>query len=153
MVQKLTKICLIILLQTGEFSDAKKRNVEKICTFYNKFVFFGAGCCLYQKRWAWGIPYILGFGISLSVIANVIMNSGEAFVKALADTINKGFGNVKIAFDIFCVVFSMILSLLFFNLTISGTREGTIISAFLTGTFVKLFTKVLQKTISQLLEM
>lgn len=96
---------------------------------------------------------ILGFGISLSVIANVIMNSGEAFVKALADTINKGFGNVKIAFDIFCVVFSIILSLLFFNFTISGTREGTIISAFLTGTFVKLFTKVLQKPISKLLEM
>ena len=29
---------------------------------------------------------ILGFGVSLSVSANVIMNSGEAFVKAIADT-------------------------------------------------------------------
>ena len=29
---------------------------------------------------------ILAFGIALSVIANVIMNSGEAFVKAIADT-------------------------------------------------------------------
>ena len=32
---------------------------------------------------------ILGFGISLSVIANVIMNSGEAFFKALADNLDK----------------------------------------------------------------
>lgn len=34
-------------------------------------------------------------GISLSVIADVIMNSGEAFVKAVSDTIDKKFGNVK----------------------------------------------------------
>ena len=32
---------------------------------------------------------ILGFGISLSVIANVIMNSGEAFVKAVSDKTKK----------------------------------------------------------------
>ncbi len=29
---------------------------------------------------------ILGFGVSLSVIANVVMNSGEVFVKAISDT-------------------------------------------------------------------
>lgn len=47
---------------------------------------------------------ILSFGISLTFIANVIMNSGEAFVKAISDTINKDFGNVKVGFDIwrFC---------------------------------------------------
>ena len=54
---------------------------------------------------------ILGFGVSLSVSANVIMNSGEAFVKAIADTANKNFGNVKIAFDVSCVVLALILSL------------------------------------------
>ncbi len=94
---------------------------------------------------------ILGFGISLSVIANVIMNAGEAFVKAISDTIKKDFGNVKIAFDIFCVLFSIVLSLLFFNLKIVGTREGTIISAFCTGLFVKLFTKLMHKPVSKLL--
>ena len=70
---------------------------------------------------------VLGFGVSLSFIANVLMNSGEAFVKAVADTINKNVGNVKIGFDIFCVVLVVILSLLFFDFTIVGTREGTII--------------------------
>ena len=58
---------------------------------------------------------ILGFGISLSVIANVIMNSGEAFVKALADTLNKNFGNVKVVFDISCVTLSVVLSLVLFK--------------------------------------
>ena len=48
---------------------------------------------------------ILGFGISLAVAANVVMNAGEAFVKAVADTAHKPFGNVKIAFDVSCVNF------------------------------------------------
>lgn len=94
---------------------------------------------------------ILGFGISLSVIANVIMNSGEAFVKAVSDTTNKEFGDVKIFFDILYVVLALILSLIFFEFTIVGTREGTIISALFTGIFVKLFCKKLRKPLDELL--
>lgn len=94
---------------------------------------------------------ILGFGISLSVIANVIMNSGEAFVKAISDTIHKQFGNVKIAFDIICVVIAVLLSLLLFNFNIVGTREGTILSALLVGVVVKFFNKNLHRPINTLL--
>lgn len=94
---------------------------------------------------------ILGFGISLSVIANVIMNSGEAFVKAISDTIHKQFGNVKIAFDIICVVIAVLLSLLLFNFNIVGTREGTILSALLVGVVVKFFNKNLHHPINSLL--
>ena len=94
---------------------------------------------------------ILGLGIALAVIANVIMNSGEAFVKAVADTTHKDFGNIKIAFDIFNVVSSIILSLIFFNLRIVGAREGTVISALFTGVAVKLFTKPLKKPLEQVL--
>ena len=94
---------------------------------------------------------ILGFGISLSVIADVIMNSGEAFVKALADGIHKNFGNVKIAFDISCVILSIILSLVFFDFSIVGTREGTVISAFCTGIVVKIFCGRLKNPVNKLL--
>ena len=94
---------------------------------------------------------ILGFGISLSVIANVIMNSGEAFVKAVSDTCNKEFGNVKIVFDVLCVVIALVLSLIFFNFTIVGTREGTIISALLTGVVVKFFTRKLKEPLDAVL--
>lgn len=93
---------------------------------------------------------ILGFGVSLSVSANVIMNSGEAFVKAISDTTNKNFGNVKIAFDVSCVVVALILSLLFFDFTIVGTREGTIISALCTGLAVKLFQKLTNEPVNRL---
>lgn len=95
---------------------------------------------------------ILGFGISLAVIANVIMNSGEAFVKAISDTTNREFGNIKIAFDITCVITSILLSLLFFDFKVMGTREGTIISAFLTGIIVKFFSRKLKEPLNTLLK-
>lgn len=94
---------------------------------------------------------ILSFGISLSVIANVIMNSGEAFVKALSDKIHKNFGNVKIAFDVICVLIALILSLIFFDFSIVGTREGTVISALLTGAVVKFFNSKLTVPVNKLL--
>ena len=94
---------------------------------------------------------VLGCGIALSVIANVIMNSGEAFVKALSDTIRKDFGNVKIGFDISCVSLSIIMSLLFFRGTVMGTREGTIYAALFTGIMVKIFRKLLMPSVNRLL--
>lgn len=84
---------------------------------------------------------ILAFGISLSVIANVIMNSGEALVKAISDTVHKEFGYIKVAFDVACVIVAVMLSVIFFQGKIVGTREGTIISALLTGLVVKFITK------------
>lgn len=87
---------------------------------------------------------VLGFGISLAVIANVILNSGEAFVKALAENIHKEFGNVKVGFDISCVILAVLLSFLFFH-SLVGTREGTVIAALCTGVVVKFFNRILRK--------
>lgn len=95
---------------------------------------------------------VLSFGISLSVIANVIMNSGEALVKAISDTIHKEFGNVKIDFDVACVIVAVILSVIFFQGKIVGTREGTIISALLTGLVVKYVTKNIRGFVIKVIE-
>lgn len=95
---------------------------------------------------------VLAFGISLSVIANVIMNSGEAIVKAISDKTGFEFGNVKVVFDISCVAVSVVLSLILFDMKILGTREGTVISAVLTGFAVKFFTKLLKDRLSKLIE-
>lgn len=94
---------------------------------------------------------ILGFGIALSVIANVIMNAGEAFVRTVADTTKKEFGNVKIAFDIANVALALIASLLLFHGTIVGLREGTILAAVGTGLTVKGFVRVLRPIIAPIL--
>lgn len=84
---------------------------------------------------------VLGLGIALSVAANTVMNAGEAFVKAIADTAHKNFGNVKIVFDISSVTLAILLSLIFFDFKLVGTREGTIIAALCTGMAVKFFSK------------
>lgn len=94
---------------------------------------------------------LMGFGIALCVLSNTIMNSGEAFVKAIADTIHKDFGTLKICFDVSCVVIAVILSLLFFDFTIQGTREGTIIAALFTGVVIKFFTPRLHKPVEHIL--
>lgn len=95
---------------------------------------------------------VLGFGITLGVIADVILNSGEAFVKALADVTKKDFGNMKIIFDISWVLLSIVLSLLFFDGALRGTREGTILSALLVGVTVKLFRPLLHKPLTKILK-
>lgn len=94
---------------------------------------------------------LLGFGIALTVVANVIMNSGEAFVKAVSDKLNQNFGNVKIGFDVSCVLLSIVLSMCFFGGSVMGTREGTIITALCTGLVVKFFTKYTKKPLHKML--
>lgn len=94
---------------------------------------------------------VLGFGITLGIIADVILNSGEAFVKAIADTAKKDFGTTKIIFDVCWVTLSILLSLLLFKGKLMGTREGTVISALLVGVVVKIFRPMLQKPLTKLL--
>ena len=92
---------------------------------------------------------VLGFGISLTVIADTVMNPGEAFVKVIADKLHTDFGNTKIAFDFFCVAMAAVMSLCFFDFTLVGIREGTLIAAIGTGTVVKLCCKVLRKPVEK----
>ena len=90
---------------------------------------------------------VLAFGISIMVIANKVMNPGEAIVKVIADKLKRDFGNTKIMFDVFCVVLALVLSLLFFNFRIVGIGEGTILAVIGTGISVKFFTKLLKNKI------
>ncbi len=94
--------------------------------------------------------FVLGFGVALSVIANVVMNSGEAIVKAVADKTGKKFGNIKIAVDVSCVALSIVLSLVFFGGKIVGVREGTLINAIFTGVVVKGVTRMISSPINKL---
>jgi uncharacterized membrane protein YczE len=94
---------------------------------------------------------VLGFGISLAVIANVMMSSGEALVKVFGDTLKKEFGTVKIAFDICYVAVSALISMLLFGGAIHGIREGTLIVALTTGMFVKMFTAIIKNPLTKFL--
>ncbi len=93
----------------------------------------------------------LAFGISVSVIPDVIMNSGEALVKAISDKTHREFGYVKVGFDVFCVIAAIALSMIFFDGKILGTREGTIISALSTGIVIKFITKHIRSRVERLI--
>ncbi len=88
--------------------------------------------------------FILALGISSGVKANVLLNSPEGFVKAVSDTFKKEFSMVKVIYDICWVAIAVALSLAFFG-RLEGVREGTVISAFLVGFFVKLINRVSAK--------
>lgn len=89
--------------------------------------------------------FVLAFGIAMSLAADVILNSAEGFVKALAFVLKKNFSNIKTAVDVCLVILSAILSMLFFGGKICGIREGTVISALTVGFFVKAVTPLLKK--------
>ena len=92
---------------------------------------------------------ILGLGISIGLIAAVIMNPGEAVVKVLADVTKIKFGNMKIIVDSSCVLIAVIFSLIFFGKLV-GIREGTVITMLLVGTAVKLIKPIVTKPIIKL---
>ena len=94
---------------------------------------------------------ILAFGITLGVIANVVLNAGEGMVKALADVSGKEFGFVKVRFDIVCVILSVVISLATFGGKIVGVREGILIAAFLNGTMVKWYSRRLKEPLNRVL--
>ena len=83
---------------------------------------------------------ILALGVTLEVTANVLMLSGEAFVKALSDVLHKDFSSLKVAVDASLTILSCVLSFVLFG-SIQGVREGTIISALTVGLFAKFWNK------------
>ena len=85
---------------------------------------------------------VMSLGITLEVLADVIMLPGEAFVRALSRKSKGQFGNVKVIFDSTLTVIAAIIALFAFHKR-NGVREGTVISALLVGQLVKLFTKKL----------
>lgn len=72
------------------------------------------------------------YGVSLSVVADVVMLSPEAFVKAIADKTKKEFSVVKIFNDVLMTGTAVALSYYFFK-NLQGVREGTLITALLVG--------------------
>lgn len=81
---------------------------------------------------------ILGFGVFIEVLANVVMLPGETFVKSITMIFNTDFGKTKVFFDTSMTIIAIILSLILFH-KLNGVREGTIISAICVGFIAKFF--------------
>lgn len=80
----------------------------------------------------------MAFGIALEIIGNVVILPGEGIVKTIATHWNFEFGYTKTCFDTSIVLLAGLLSWLYFG-ELRGIREGTLLSALLTGFVVRFF--------------
>ena len=75
---------------------------------------------------------ILGVGVYMEVLADVVMLPGESFVRAVVARWETEFGVTKIAFDVSMAVIAAAASF-FLARALNGVREGTIVAALLVG--------------------
>lgn len=99
-------------------------------TYFTEILYLMAGCL------------ILGFGVYMEVLTNVVMLPGEALVRAITDIWNTDFGLTKIIFDSSITITACILSFVLAN-HLDGIREGTIIAAVLVGFVARFFNRAL----------
>ena len=85
---------------------------------------------------------ILGVGVYMEVLADVVMLPGESFVRAIVLTWKTNFGTTKICFDVSMSVIAAVLSFIFAG-RLAGIREGTVIAALLVGFIARLIGKKL----------
>ncbi len=81
---------------------------------------------------------LVALGISLQGIADVLMLPGDGMVYAFVNTFHWDFGKVKTTNDVILVSLAVILSYAALD-TIEGVREGTVISALITGVIARFF--------------
>lgn len=86
---------------------------------------------------------IMGFGVYLEVLADVVMLPGEAFVRAVTIRFKTDFGITKSCFDATMVISAGILSFILMH-KLNGVREGSIIAAVLIGIIARTFGKILK---------
>ena len=93
---------------------------------------------------------LVGLGVSLEFMANVLMLAAEGMSKTLATVTGCKPGNAKIAVDSTLVAIALVLSLVFLH-RLTGVREGTVAAALLVGTLSKFFQRLLKKPAEKLL--
>ena len=86
---------------------------------------------------------VLGFGVYIEILADVVMLPGESFVRAIVQTWNTNFGTTKIIFDSSMTIIAGVLSFVF-SAKLNGVREGTVIATLLVGFIARLFGKQLE---------
>ncbi|WP_276819587.1 YczE/YyaS/YitT family protein [Mailhella massiliensis] len=89
---------------------------------------------------------IMAFGIMLEIASSTTVIPGEGFVLALAYRTRLPFGNLKVINDVTLVCIAALLGWLCLN-GIEGLREGTVVTAVLTGVFIRFFSRIFRMRI------
>lgn len=87
---------------------------------------------------------LVALGVAGQGVADVLMLAGEGAVYTFAHQFHIDFGKVKVGNDISLVILAAIVSVLTMG-TIEGIREGTLISALLTGIIARFYLRHLSR--------
>ncbi|MBR1797243.1 MAG: hypothetical protein IJ757_04435 [Clostridiales bacterium] len=98
-------------------------------TYLLQFIYMLIGC------------FVLALGIWIQVKGNVAMLPGEAMNRAISQVTGRRYENIKIFFDVFYIVVSAIICLVFLG-KLQGVREGSIIAALAVGNIIKIYEKI-----------
>lgn len=96
-----------------------------------KLIYLLAGCI------------VLGTGVYMEVLADVIMLPGESFVRAIVFKSHTNFGTIKIIFDVSMAVMAGVLSFVFAR-HLMGVGAGTVIAALLVGYITRILARALK---------
>ncbi len=99
----------------------------------------------YLMQWALALLgcLALALGVSMELTANVVLQSGEGMVAAIAQVTHQGFSKVKVRFDVTLVLIAVAISFYLFG-SLDGVREGTVAAALLVGNIAKFLTRKLK---------
>jgi uncharacterized membrane protein YczE/cytidylate kinase len=134
------KYRLIQLLQLpvafvfGAFTDVTLYLVSARTLVTNYFLQWGL--CLLSSA-------LVAFGVFLQVKAKVVYLAGEGLVLTIAKRFRQEFGRIKVGFDCTLVTIGLVSTFALLH-GLHGIREGTIASALLVGTFVRIYSHRLQ---------
>ena len=79
---------------------------------------------------------VLAYGIICLLAANISLMPGDGLIKTISQVYHRGYGAVKMCFDMGIVASAVIFSLCWFG-NVTGVREGTLVAAFLVGFIIK----------------
>lgn len=88
--------------------------------------------------------FILALGIWIQFKGGVAMLPGEAMNRAISSVTGKKYENIKIFFDVFYIIVSVIICIIFLK-ELKGVREGSIIAAVSIGFIIKFYNFIFNK--------
>ncbi|AOT69819.1 YczE/YyaS/YitT family protein [Geosporobacter ferrireducens] len=91
---------------------------------------------------------VMAFGISLIVIADIVMLPGDGVAKTIAYKLKKEFGTAKVINDCTMVTITVLISLLFLR-RIEGVQIGTVLAAIFLGNIAKVYMKYLRRPLEK----
>lgn len=83
---------------------------------------------------------VVSIGVVMFITMDIVPNAPDGLVLAICEKTGASFGKIKVLFDCTSVIAAAALSLLFIG-NISTIREGTIISALLTGKVIGIISR------------